>query len=89
MFTLIYDRNFNRYKDRQHNRESRFTEKVKEWSHDEDPPDIMPHRVIELWAEGKERQFLESIMSGGNMQEMPTEEIGYYGDMARTMFINL
>ena len=71
---IIYDRNFRRG-----------TEKETTWHINELLPDLDPHRVIELHATGDEKTTIENIMGGwGN-----NRPIRLYGDIARTVWINL
>jgi len=74
--TIIYDRNF-RTDD----------EKEVEWSVGQEPPNIAPHRVIEIWADGEERAHVEGIM--GETGSKKLADVGFYGDIARMVFINL
>ncbi len=75
MLYIIYDRDFRTNND-----------KEAEWHVGEDLPNIKPHRIVELQADGDERAHIEKIMGGG---VTGGECAYYYGDFARTIFLNL
>ena len=73
MFEIVYDRNF-----REDN------ERAKKWKLGDEVPDIAPHRVIELHADGVELKHLETTLGAITRKQM-----SFYGDHARTVFVNL
>ena len=73
MYEIIYDRNFREDKER-----------YKEWSQGQEVPDIAPHRIIELHVSGPEIKHLEKQFG-----PIARNQLSFYGDMARTVFVNL
>jgi hypothetical protein len=72
-FEIIYDRNFREDKERR-----------KKWSLGDEVPDIAPHRIIELHADGTELKHLETTLG-----PVARKQMSFYGDHARTVFVNL
>ena len=56
-------------------------ERYKEWSQGQEVPDIAPHRIIELNVEGAEATHLEQLLG--------IKQRNFYGDVARSVFLNL
>ncbi len=75
MLYIIYDRDFRTNHD-----------KEAEWEIGKELPNIKPHRIVELQADGEERAHIEEIMGGGIQGG---DVAVYYGDFARTIFLNL
>jgi len=71
---IIYDRNF---------REN--TERAKEWHVGQRVPDIAPHRIIEIHADGEEKKYVEKILGG----TITRKQASFYGDVARTVYLNI
>ena len=75
MFTIFYDRN---YRNGSENEAS--------WKLGERIPDIAPHRIVELHADGEAKVHLEATM--GTIY--PNRDwCAFYGDLGRTVYINL
>lgn len=75
MLYIAYDRNF---------REN--TQQTFEWEVGKEVLDIEPHRVIQIDADGDEKKYLDELM-GGSLTTKDT--VCFYGDMARTVYLNL
>lgn len=60
-------------------------EKEREWHLGERLPDIEPHRITEIEVDGDEAKYIEHLM--GAIINKPV--VRYYGDLARTVYINL
>jgi len=71
---VVYDRNFRNN-----------TERELEWKVGDNLPDIAPHRIIEITADGEEKTHIETIMG----METNRDSICFYGDVARTVWVNL
>lgn len=71
---ITYDRSF-----------KRDTEKEAIWHVGEELPNIAANRVIELQVDGDEKEHIENLM--GQLVDKPVAR--YYGDIARTIWINL
>ena len=74
MLTIVYDRNF---------REDR--EKHFDWHVGQPVREIAPHRIIELWADGQEKKYLDNFIGTGD----DARQSVFYGDLARTAYLNL
>lgn len=74
MLYIVFDRDFRND-----------TEKEQEWHVGEPVPDIAPHRIVEIAADGDEKAHIDNIMGGAINRETAV----YYGDFARTVFLNL
>lgn len=74
MLFIVYDRNF-RMDD----------EREKKWKMGDPVPDIAPHRIIEIHADGAEKEHVERILGG----TITRRQASFYGDMARTVYLNL
>lgn len=74
MLYVVYDRDFRSGSERE-----------EEWHVGEPVPDIAPHRVVEIQVDGDEKTHVDKIMGGG----IDKEPARYYGDFARTVWLNL
>lgn len=75
MLTIIYDRNF---------REE--TQKERNWQVGEEVPNIKPHRIVELCMDGDELEHIEDLM--GELGD-GLDTAFFYGDIARSVYLNL
>lgn len=74
MLYIVFDRNF---KER--------TEREQTWYVGTPVPNIEPHRIIELQADGDEKEYIESKVG----PTIKGDVAHFYGDIARNIFINL
>lgn len=73
MLTIVYDRNFREHRDKQ-----------RDWHIGDLVPEIEPHRIIELWVDGAEKEHVEELTGSFNARQAV-----YYGDIARTIYLTL
>lgn len=60
-------------------------ERTYHWQVGQDLPNISVHQVFGIQADDEEADFIEEMMGGGINRVTPR----YYGDLARTIFLNL
>ena len=60
-------------------------EKEETWEVGNDLPNIATHRIVEIQVNGPEKEYVDKFMGGG----IDKETASYYGDLARTIYVNL